>query len=144
MWLWNFEVSMAALARLLFFYSHWNGLEVVIIDTGHHLTSHPMDVVLSESRDLVKNLPFLIYSRHWFRMSRFSRLVRKTGRSWVCKIRPFISPSKDFHLIYRWNNSIFEDYHALTFSTSISFIFVLVSYLEVESLNLFSSSSRSV
>ena len=47
---------MAALASLLFFYSHWNGLlrakEVVIIDTGHHLTSQPMDVVLSESRDL--------------------------------------------------------------------------------------------
>ena len=48
--LWNFEVSLEAPMRLLFIEIQWNCLShakgVVILDTGHHLTSHLTDMVV--------------------------------------------------------------------------------------------------
>ena len=47
------NVSLAALTSLLFIETQRNGLlrakEVVILDTGHHLTSHPMDMTTGAS-----------------------------------------------------------------------------------------------
>ena len=43
--MWNFDVCLAALTSLLFIKIQWNGLlrtnGVDIIDTGHHVMSHP-------------------------------------------------------------------------------------------------------
>ena len=50
--LWNFEISLAAFTSLLFIESQWNGLlrakGVVILDTGQHITTHPMDILWAE------------------------------------------------------------------------------------------------
>ena len=47
---WHFEVSLTALTSLLFIEIQRNGLlrakGVIILDTGHHLTSHPTDITV--------------------------------------------------------------------------------------------------
>ena len=58
---WNCEVSLAALTSLLFIGIQWNGLlrakGVVILDTGHHLTSYPTNVKVQRknTRNTVSN-----------------------------------------------------------------------------------------
>ena len=78
---WNFEVSPAAI--------QWNGVlrakRVVILDTGHYLTSHPKDINM---KSFIDKLVFclyvpmenfsLIWRRHhyWWRASTFFTYTR--------------------------------------------------------------------
>ena len=58
----SFEISklasLAALMSLLFIEIQWNGLlrakGVVILDTGHHLTSHPTDINILDKYKMQK------------------------------------------------------------------------------------------
>ena len=62
----DFEVPLVALTSLLFIEIQWNGLlrakGVVILDTGHHLTSHPTDI-FSGINNSIYSVSFI--KRYW-------------------------------------------------------------------------------